>query len=305
VAYTQRTDRSFAFYEFGDALHLLYAYAKGEGRYIHDLAYDRNASCWLSSQSPQRFEEPFWGGLDVTSCGGQTYVVYRDDTCRLMLISTYLEGRWTAPEKVHSEASWKLPAIAIVDETLTCVWVGGPDSQRKLLWSQRSITLSISMNEWMSGIDSDLYLSELSIPGSHESCATIAVPCVQCQNMSIDDQLNSGIRYFDFRCGVSFGRSHLFHGRSPLGFTLTDVLVRMYAWLNRAQKEAIMLQIKMEGGSGDEIAFEELLRSEFNANAKFWALGNTIPRLGAIRSKIQLIRRFHISKGTLGIDVKR
>lgn len=305
VAETQRTERSFAFYDFGDALHLLYAYVEGEVGYIHDLAYDRSASCWLSSQSPQRFEEQFLGGLDVTSCGGLTYIVYQDNTCRPMLTTTNLEGWWAAPEKVHSEASWKLPAIAIVDENLTCVWVAGPDSHRKLLWSQRSTTFSISMNEWMSGIDSDLYLSELSIPGSHESCATIAVPWIQCQNLSIEDQLNSGIRYFDFRCGLSFGRLHLFHGRSPLGFTLTDVLARMYAWLNRAPKEAIILQIKMEGGSGDEIAFEELLRSEFNENAKFWALGNTIPRLGAIRGKIQLIRRFQISKGTLGIDVRR
>lgn len=106
--------------------------------------------------------------------------------------------------------------------------------------------------------------------------------------MSIDDQLKSGLRYFDFRCGVSFGRLYLFHGRSPLGFALSDVLARMYAWLERVQGEAIMLQIKMEGGTGDENAFEEMLRFELTKNARFWALGNTIPRLGAVRGKIQL-----------------
>jgi 1-phosphatidylinositol phosphodiesterase len=182
---------------------------------------------------------------------------------------------------------------------------GGPDRHRKLQCLQRLTMSSISMSEWMSRIDSDVYLSELSIPGSHESCATISVPWVQCQHKSIVDQLNSGIRYFDFRCGVSFGRLYLFHGRSPLGFALNDVLARIYAWLDRVQKEAIMLQIKMEGGTGDETAFEEMLRSELTGNAKFWALGNTIPQLGASRGKIQLMRRFHISSGTLGIDVRQ
>ena len=78
----------------------------------------------------------------------------------------------------------------------------------------------------------------------------------------------------------------------------------MYAWLERVQSEAIMLQIKMEGGTGDENAFEEMLRSAVTKNARFWALGNTIPRLGTVRGKIQVMRRF-TSRGPLGIDVGR
>ena len=72
----------------------------------------------------------------------------------------------------------------------------------------------------MGQIDSDAYLSQLSIPGSHESYATIALSWTQCQHMSIDDQLKSGLQYFDFHCDVSFGSLYLFHGRSPLGFAL-------------------------------------------------------------------------------------
>jgi len=63
-----------------------------------------------------------------------------------------------------------------------------------------------------------------------------------------------------------------FTGRSPLGFALNDVLARMYAWLERVQSEAIMLQIKMKGGTGDENAFEEMLRAELAKNARFWVL---------------------------------
>lgn len=299
------TKRSFAFYNLGDSLHLLYA-SRTVGKWnIQDLKFEEDACCWCRSRSPPMLERPFFSGLDVTSFEGQAYIVYRDNARRPISMSTNYGGRWAAVEEVHSTASWELPAIAIVGGLLICTWVGGPDRQRELLWSQRQIIPSISMDKWMSQIDSDVYLSELSIPGSHESCATIAVPWVQCQHLSIEDQLNSGIRYFDFRCGVSFGRILLFHGSSPLGFELSNVLAGMYRWLDRSPHEAIMLQIKMEGGTGDESAFEKMLRFEFNDNAKFWALGNKIPKLGAIRGKIQLMRRFHISSGMLGINVRQ
>lgn len=297
-------DQSFAFCVPGDSMHLLFASGQFEEPNIRDLEYDSIKCCWGWPETPLEVEGPFFSGFDVTNSKGRTYVIYRDRAHRLVLVTVDSRNRAVAAEVVHSEASWKIPAIAIANGFLICVWVGGPDQHKELLWSQRLTTSSVSMDKWMSRIDSDAYLSQLSIPGSHESCATIALPWIQCQHMSIDDQLKSGLRYFDFRCGVSFGSLYLFHGRSPLGFALNDVLARMYAWLERVQNEAIILQIKMEGGTGDENAFEEMLRSELTKNARLWALGNTIPRLGAVRGKIQLMRRFHTSSGPLGIDVR-
>ena len=305
VGNMQCTNGSFALYTSGSGMHLLYAGGKAEEEHIQDFEYDDFACCWCHLQSPSRVMGPFLGGFDVASSEAGAHIVYQDSARRPVLMSTSSKDRCAVAEEVHGKASWKVPAIAIVHGTLVCVWVGGPNSHRELMWSQRLTTSSISMQKWMSRIDSDLYISELSIPGSHETCATIAVPWVQCQHMSIDDQLKSGIRYFDFRCGLSFGGLYLFHGNSPLGFALRDVLERMYAWLEQMEKEALMVQIKMEGGTGDEVTFEAMLRSEITNNQKFWALGNTIPTLGAIRGKIQLVRRFHISSGILGIDVRR
>ena len=44
-----------------------------------------------------------------------------------------------------------------------------------------------------------LYLSALSIPGTHDTTALIAGRIKQCQTQSITQQLNSGIRYLDMR----------------------------------------------------------------------------------------------------------
>src|SRR5579871_1705648 len=89
----------------------------------------------------------------------------------------------------------------------------------------------------------------------------IALPWIQSQHMSIDDQLKSRLRCFYFRCDVSFGGLYLFQGRSFLGFAL-NVWRGCNAWFERVQNEVVMLQIKMESGIGDVNVFEGMLRSE-------------------------------------------
>ena len=55
---------------------------------------------------------------------------------------------------------------------------------------------------WMSDLDNNMLISNLTIPGSHNT-GTFACPkaCIvnQCQAWNIKDQLNAGIRYLDFR----------------------------------------------------------------------------------------------------------
>lgn len=56
---------------------------------------------------------------------------------------------------------------------------------------------------WMSGISDDTYLSDISIPGTHDSGSRIvdsyASTWAKCQNLTITEQLNIGVRYLDMR----------------------------------------------------------------------------------------------------------
>jgi hypothetical protein len=54
---------------------------------------------------------------------------------------------------------------------------------------------------WMSKIADGTPISQLTIPGTHDSCAISMVPIAGCQDLSIADQLRLGIRYFDIRGG--------------------------------------------------------------------------------------------------------
>ena len=60
-------------------------------------------------------------------------------------------------------------------------------------------------NNWMSGIKNGTKLSEVSIPGTHESCARFGGSASQCQWFSITQQLNRGIRFLDVRCKYQAG----------------------------------------------------------------------------------------------------
>ena len=53
--------------------------------------------------------------------------------------------------------------------------------------------------EWMSGINDDTRLIDMSIPGTHDSGATHSIFDVagKCQDLTIKEQLNVGTRFFD------------------------------------------------------------------------------------------------------------
>ena len=72
---------------------------------------------------------------------------------------------------------------------------------------------------WMSKIDGKESISDLSIPGTHDSAASpcaeidkLICPWTQTQYWSILGQLEAGIRYFDLRCRHYHNGCPLHHG---------------------------------------------------------------------------------------------
>lgn len=160
--------------------------------------------------------------------------------------------------------------------------------------------------EWMSHLGDDILLSALTIPGTHDSAAfTNAWPFVQTQKMTIIQQLDAGIRYFDLRCGLRDDTVEMVHGSALLGITLSMVLDAMYLWLLSHPTEALVVQIKQDRLSErSTMHFAHAIWKAITLNYRHWRTANTTPTLGELRGKIQLLRRF--SGPTLhayGIDV--
>ncbi len=52
---------------------------------------------------------------------------------------------------------------------------------------------------WMETLDDEKFISDITLPGTHESLALHGGFIAECQAWSLEDQLKAGIRFFDFR----------------------------------------------------------------------------------------------------------
>ena len=98
----------------------------------------------------------------------------------------------------------------------------------------------------MSGLSDNLYLYDLSIPGTHDSCtgtidlSTIPNKMAQCQNTSIAIQLEHGIRYFDIRVDED---QNIKHGSIDCDVDFGDVMNDFKSYLQRYPKEVILMEL--------------------------------------------------------------
>ncbi|UHQ24446.1 phosphatidylinositol-specific phospholipase C domain-containing protein [Lysobacter sp. 5GHs7-4] len=168
------------------------------------------------------------------------------------------------------------------------------------------------VGDWMRYIDGSRYLSELSIPGTHDSVTALFHSAVgmkegwtRCQDLDIEVQLQRGIRFLDIRMrydrSVSPAVLRLCHGSSDMERDFGYVLGICQRFLTTHNFECIVMSVKNESGE-DEAAFAELFETSIAkpANREFWHTGTTVPTLGEVRRKIVLLRRYNVGGLTNG-----
>ena len=132
-------------------------------------------------------------------------------------------------------------------------------------------------NNWMSNIDSNVKVSQLTIPGTHDSSTFCLYGAMsdfaQCQDMSFEEQLDAGLRAFDLRYGYDGGKFCLYHGATwPFIYKcyekykehwydlrnkelqLCNVLEKFNNYLKTHPEEFIVINLQRENGdSGDVV----------------------------------------------------
>lgn len=157
---------------------------------------------------------------------------------------------------------------------------------------------------WMGAVDDRTNLAELSVPGTHDSCARREpVPgTAKCQELSLADQLSSGVRYLDIRCRHVDNGFAIHHGVVFQQMAFDDVLEATFTFLKIHPSETVLMSVKEEyEPSGNSRTFEQTFDAYVNKNPAAWSLGSTIPSLSDARGKIVLLRRFGAS-GAKGLD---
>lgn len=157
-------------------------------------------------------------------------------------------------------------------------------------------------SDWLKLVKDDKKIFSLSIPGTHETCARVGGPLVQCQDWSVEEQLLKGVRYLDIRCR-HIGDSFMIHHGSvyqelTFGAGVRDVCIK---FLQNHPTEFIFMQVKEEyDATGNTRTFEETMKSYINGLEKYFFLDEISPSLEKVRGKIVLLRRFSSSISPMG-----
>jgi len=157
---------------------------------------------------------------------------------------------------------------------------------------------------WMSQLSDTAWISDLSIPGTHNSGALHEpiAGTAACQTMTISDQLESGVRFFDVRCRHEDDRFTIYHGPVFQKQSYDDIENLMRNFLEKHDKEVLLVTLKQEN-SPRRISkpFDETVRQYIKDAGGLYFTEGHLPQLREVRGKIVVLRRFP-TKPDLGID---
>lgn len=99
--------------------------------------------------------------------------------------------------------------------------------------------------DWMKWLPDDVLISQLSIPGTHETLSNTSLVASQCNTLLLKDQLNAGIRLIDIR-GVydSNDAIEIWHGMTPLNKHFKEGVVKVCKdFLDQNPSETIFMRV--------------------------------------------------------------
>lgn len=165
--------------------------------------------------------------------------------------------------------------------------------------------MNLNSEKWMSKIADSINLCDITIPGTHNTCASKCSFLAKCQKISLMEQLNSGVRFIDIRCCHSDDEFKLHHGNFKIKYDFEhDVMDTCVQFLTSNPSETIIMLLKPEHKSKNNgTQFYEKFLSHVSKCKNFWYLNDTLPCLRDARGKIVLLRRFHSNVVPLGIDM--
>lgn len=185
-----------------------------------------------------------------------------------------------------------------------------------------------SKAEWMKSYNDDTQLIHMNIPGTHDSTTwnysqatqdsllgitnlnQVAVPvpeAFRCQELSLINMLNRGIRAFDLRYAFDPTNTTIifYHSEALLSgiATLDDVLFGFNKWLDDHPSETLFLSLQYEGSTAKYASNDAALQLKlYNtltspvARKFFVQKKNELGTLGEARGKITLMRRFDLDQ---------
>jgi|LAHS01.1.fsa_nt_gb 1-phosphatidylinositol phosphodiesterase len=167
-----------------------------------------------------------------------------------------------------------------------------------------SSSQSTRYSSWMASLDDAATLQSLTLPGSHDSGAyySLADLAGKCQDLSIEEQLNDGVRFLDVRLEASENTLYVCHGPINEGASFATVLKTVAAFLKDNPTETVLLSVKEEAkASLTFFSFDELVNQEIGKYPTSIYVGRELPSsLKEVRGKMVFFSRY--AGNSIGVD---
>ena len=149
-----------------------------------------------------------------------------------------------------------------------------------------------AQTQWMSGLNDNIYISQLSLPGAHDA-ATKSLSIGKCQDKDIAGLWDAGVRVFDLRPTDSGDDCTINHGILSTGVTLKAALTTINSRLSSNTSEFAIVLMRKESGGDSWASKVANVISQFS---------NVMPfrqnlRLGDVRGKILVLSRDEFATG--------
>lgn len=299
-----------AMFVLNGALHLLCESAAADAEIV-GYRYDFTETGWAWSPTDDVSEGRAARGVSAASFGGHAYLgfVAEHDAA---LVAAHEDGaRWRAPERVGGAdvVARFPPQIAVLNGRVHCLFAG--KWRGDLHWFSRPV-LGYDLHTWMGAVPDAAWLSALTVPGTHDSCARSNVPFVRTQYLSITQQLALGIRFFDLRLRAhGDGKLYCYHGGMPIGLpkglSFDDVMGQIWDFIGprdgKRATETVLISINNDDKSDVQKAKPELFYNvvkgaiestpAWDDGSKKWYSEPVTAKLGDVRGKAVLLRRFY------------
>lgn len=179
-----------------------------------------------------------------------------------------------------SQAAWSDPAPA---------WPIDPQAY------SHDATSGAWNTDWMRGLPDTLTISQLSLPGTHDSMAFNGGDIAKTQSMSLEEQLNEGIRVLDIRCQLTYSEFNIYHGPVNEGATFDNVLLTVENFLIQHPGETVFMRVKEENTAVSPTLSFAAVFNNYSGRFPdlFWKYNkNHNPTLGQVRGKVVLLQDF-------------
>ena len=148
--------------------------------------------------------------------------------------------------------------------------------------------------DWMKDIPDNTKLSQMTIPGSHNSCSLFGICCARTQTWTLVEQMRAGLRFFDIRLRRIDNTLRAYHGFVDQKETFNSILVYAFDFLDKNPSETIIMEIISEYEPKNSTkSFIDLYEEDTKIYTdKIISYNNKDITLGEIRGKILVIKVF-------------